>query len=128
VSVSPTSVLMGVNSTQQFTATVKNDGANKGVSWAPSQNNAPCSPACGTVAPTSFAALALSRCPECRHSDHRYRGPAAGSNSGKNETQHRVHVCAAVTTTACFPWLPTSKSKGQVPAHKPSRNHVTPPQ
>ena len=55
VSVSPTSVLMGVNSTQQFTATVKNDGANKGVTWAPSQNNAPCAPACGTVAPTSTA-------------------------------------------------------------------------
>src|SRR5215469_15930613 len=55
VSVSPASALMGVNTTQQFTATLRNDGSNKGVTWAPTQNNVPCSPACGTVAPTSTA-------------------------------------------------------------------------
>jgi dienelactone hydrolase len=55
VSVSPASVLMGVNSTQQFTATLKNDPANKGVTWAPSQNGAACSPTCGAVAPSATA-------------------------------------------------------------------------
>jgi dienelactone hydrolase len=55
VSVSPASVLMGVNATQQFTATVKNDGANRGVTWAPVQNGVPCSPTCGSTAPTSTA-------------------------------------------------------------------------
>src|SRR5215467_11610773 len=55
VSVSPASVLMGINATQQFIATVRNDGANTGVSWAPTLNNAPCSPSCGTVAPTNTA-------------------------------------------------------------------------
>jgi len=55
VSVSPASLLMGVNATQQFTATVKNDGANKGVTWAPVQNGVPCSPTCGSTAPTATA-------------------------------------------------------------------------
>ena len=55
VSISPTSVLMGVNVTQEFTATVQNDPTNKGATWSLSQNGVPCAPTCGTVAPPSTA-------------------------------------------------------------------------
>jgi dienelactone hydrolase len=53
VSVQPGSVLMGVNSTQQFTATIRNDRGNKGVSWSLTESGSSCSPSCGTVAPPS---------------------------------------------------------------------------
>jgi hypothetical protein len=36
-SVSPTSVLLGVNASQQFTATVQNDPTNRGVIWTLNQ-------------------------------------------------------------------------------------------
>ena len=55
VSISPTSVLMGVNVTQEFTATVQNDPANKGVTWSLLQNGVSCAPTCGTVTPPSTA-------------------------------------------------------------------------
>jgi predicted dienelactone hydrolase len=55
VSVGPRSALMGVNATQQFTATVQNDAYNKGVTWALAEAGSPCSPGCGTVAPTNTA-------------------------------------------------------------------------
>jgi dienelactone hydrolase len=53
VSVGPRSVLMGVNATQQFIATVQNDPADKGVTWTLTDTGAPCSPGCGTIAPAS---------------------------------------------------------------------------
>src|SRR5215469_3377508 len=53
VGVVPMSALLPLNISQQFTATVNNDIATKGVTWALTQNAAPCSPACGTVNPVS---------------------------------------------------------------------------
>ncbi len=55
VGVVPVSALAPLNSSQKFTATVGYDIANKGVTWALTQNGVPCSPACGTVSPTSTA-------------------------------------------------------------------------
>ena len=55
VSVSPISSSVAVNGTQQFTATVTNDGTNSGVTWTLTQNGVACSPACGTL--TSSATL-----------------------------------------------------------------------
>ena len=55
VSVTPTSALMPVNATQQFTAMDSNDPTNAGVTWALSQDPAACSAACGTVSPSSTA-------------------------------------------------------------------------
>jgi dienelactone hydrolase len=55
VAVIPTSALLPLNISQAFTATVANDGANKGVTWAPSQNGAACAPACGSLSPVSTA-------------------------------------------------------------------------
>jgi hypothetical protein len=55
VSVSPSSGSVALNSTQQFTATVTNDGTNSGVTWSLTQNAAACSPSCGTISPTSTA-------------------------------------------------------------------------
>src|SRR5260370_2003153 len=49
VSVSPTPINIQFNAIQFFTAAVQNDGANAGVTWALTQSNAPCSPACGTL-------------------------------------------------------------------------------
>lgn len=60
VSVSPTSASVGVNATQQFTATVTNDGTNSGVTWTLMQTGAACSPGCGTVAPASTASGAAA--------------------------------------------------------------------
>ena len=51
VSVSPTSATGPAGTTQQFTATVANDSANKGVTWSVSCPTAPC----GSVSPTSTA-------------------------------------------------------------------------
>jgi len=53
VSVAPTSALIPVNATQQFTGNVNYDPAGKGVAWAPVQTGASCAPACGTFSPTS---------------------------------------------------------------------------
>jgi hypothetical protein len=54
VKLSQTTANVAVGSTQVFSATVANDSANKGVSWALS--GAGCSgPACGTVSPTTSA-------------------------------------------------------------------------
>lgn len=53
ISVSPSSVLLGVNLTQEFTATVQNDPANKGVTWSLNQNGSACSASCGTLSATS---------------------------------------------------------------------------
>jgi predicted dienelactone hydrolase len=51
----PVAALAPLNSSQKFTATVGYDIANKGVTWALTQNGAQCSPACGTVSPGSTA-------------------------------------------------------------------------
>lgn len=53
VSVSPTSQSVVVNGTQLFTATVSNDISSAGVTWTLSQGVTACSPACGTVSPTT---------------------------------------------------------------------------
>src|SRR6266850_23093 len=58
--VSPSSALMPVNTTQQFTATVNFDPTGKGATWAPMQGGASCGPACGTFAPTSTASGATT--------------------------------------------------------------------
>jgi hypothetical protein len=55
LSVSPTSASVAVNATQQFTATVTNDGTSSGVSWTLTQNGAACAPGCGTITPASTA-------------------------------------------------------------------------
>jgi hypothetical protein len=60
VSVSPTSASVAVNATQQFTATVTDDGTNSGVTWTLTQSGAACSPGCGTIAPTSTASGAAA--------------------------------------------------------------------
>jgi hypothetical protein len=49
VSVSPTSTSVVINNTRQFVATVQNDPAAKGVTWALAQGGASCSPGCGTL-------------------------------------------------------------------------------
>ena len=56
VSVSPASANVQAGGTQQFTATVANDSANKGVSWSVSCSAAPC----GSVSPTSTASGAVT--------------------------------------------------------------------
>jgi hypothetical protein len=55
VSVSPTPASVVVNNTQQFTATVSNDGTSSGVTWTLTLNGAACSPACGTIDSTKTA-------------------------------------------------------------------------
>jgi dienelactone hydrolase len=53
VSVSPTSVLLGVNASQQFTATVQNDPTNGNVIWTLNQGGTVCSAGCGTLSAAS---------------------------------------------------------------------------
>jgi predicted dienelactone hydrolase len=53
VSVAPTSALIPVNATQQFTGNVNYDPAGKGVTWAPVQAGVKCAPVCGTFSPTT---------------------------------------------------------------------------
>ena len=55
VSVDPSSALLPVSITQQFTATVKYDSTNKGVTWTLTQGGTGCSPGCGSVTPSSTA-------------------------------------------------------------------------
>jgi dienelactone hydrolase len=52
VSVAPPNATVQPGGTGQFTATVTNDAANKGVTWTLVQDGSACSPSCGTVAPT----------------------------------------------------------------------------
>jgi hypothetical protein len=49
VSISPSAASVPTSSTRSFTATVTNDSANLGVTWALTQSAASCSPACGTL-------------------------------------------------------------------------------
>jgi pimeloyl-ACP methyl ester carboxylesterase len=51
--ISPISALLPISTTQQFTATVNYDASNQGVNWTLTQNGAACSPACGTIGPTT---------------------------------------------------------------------------
>jgi dienelactone hydrolase len=67
VSAAPGGALLPVNIAQQFTATVSNDPANAGVTWALSQAGTACSPSCGSVAPSNTAS----------GSPTTYTGPAA---------------------------------------------------
>jgi len=60
VSVAPTSVYAVINKASQFVATTQNDTANKGVTWALTQNGTACSPACGAVSPASTASGAYT--------------------------------------------------------------------
>ena len=53
VSVSPPSASVAVNKTQQFTATVTNDGTNSGVTWSLTVNGVSCSVDCGTLSSNS---------------------------------------------------------------------------
>jgi dienelactone hydrolase len=55
LSVAPVSALLPLNVSQTFAATVSYDDTGKGVTWALSQNGAPCSPACGTDMPLAAA-------------------------------------------------------------------------
>jgi beta-glucosidase len=55
VSMSPANTTVAPGATQQFSAAVTNDGANRGVTWSLSQYGAACSPACGTISPTNTA-------------------------------------------------------------------------
>jgi dienelactone hydrolase len=54
-SVTPVSALLPLNISQEFTATVGNDAANKGVAWTLLQNETPCSTGCGDVSPSTTA-------------------------------------------------------------------------
>ena len=49
VTISPASVSLNVSATQQFTASVANDPANQGVTWALSQSGSGCAPSCGAL-------------------------------------------------------------------------------
>ncbi len=55
VFVTPNSASLQAGGAQQFTATVSNDSTNSGVAWTLTQDGNPCSPACGTISPTSSA-------------------------------------------------------------------------
>src|SRR6267378_3135481 len=49
VTIFPTSASLNVSATQQFTASVANDPASQGVTWALSQSGSSCAPACGAL-------------------------------------------------------------------------------
>jgi len=55
VSVPPVSASVALNGAQQFTASVSNDGTNKGVTWTLAQNGVACAPGCGTISPATTA-------------------------------------------------------------------------
>lgn len=55
MSATPAGALLPVGLTQQFTATVSNDPTNQGATWTLTQGGTACSPACGTISPTSSA-------------------------------------------------------------------------
>ena len=59
-SVSPVSLLLPKDQTQDFIATVADDPANKGVTWTVGQDNAVCSSGCGSVSPNSTASGATA--------------------------------------------------------------------
>lgn len=67
VLVSPDWASVALNGTQQFTATVNNDGTNSGVNWSLMQAGVACAPACGTItartsngAPATYSAPAAA--------------------------------------------------------------------
>ena len=96
VAVIPTSVLMGINTTQDFSATVQNDPADKGVTWSLTQSGTACSPACGTIAPTSTASGVATT----------YTAPAAALSSTVSLTatslsDPTISNCATATLTGC---------------------------
>jgi predicted dienelactone hydrolase len=90
--VAPISGVLPLKASQQFTATVSYDVANKGVNWTLTQNGAPCSPACGTVTPASTASASPAT----------YSAPAA------------LPAGRTVTLTAASATEPTSTAAARV--------------
>jgi dienelactone hydrolase len=96
ISVTPVSALLPLNITQEFTATVGNDAANKGVSWTLVQDGTPCTTGCGDVSPATTAS----------GSPTTYTAPASvPANSTVTLTATSVadtskSVTATITTTA----------------------------
>ena len=68
----PTSGIIPISSAQAFTADVSNDPTSQGLNWTLTQNGANCSPACGTMNPSSAASGATST----------FTGPATMPSSG----------------------------------------------
>ena len=58
----PTAATAALNATP-FTVTVSNDSSNQGATWALTQNGTACSPACGTITPTSTGACSPACAP-----------------------------------------------------------------
>jgi len=125
VAVTPTSVLMGINTTQDFTATVQNDPADKGVTWSLTQSGAACSPACGTIAPASTASgVAVT-----------YTAPAAALSSTLNLTatsvsdptiSNCVTRCVTITVTnGTVKLIPANVNFGRVPAGTTAHEAIT---
>jgi len=99
VSVSPTSANVSVNITQQFTATVNNDASNKGVSWTLTQGGAACSPACGTISPSSTA----SGSPTSYAAPGSAPSPATVTLTATSVADLTKSVSASITITASNP-------------------------
>ncbi|MDE3137212.1 MAG: hypothetical protein KGL59_11605, partial [Acidobacteriota bacterium] len=60
VTITPGSASVPENGTQQFTATVKNDPANQGVTWTLTSGGTACAPSCGTISVTTTASGAAT--------------------------------------------------------------------
>lgn len=122
VSVTPTSALMPVNATQQFTATDSNDPANAGVTWLLVQDPAACSPGCGTVSPASTASGSATT----------YTAPAsvptnptAALNAVSVEDTTKSASATITITAGTVKLVPASMSFGVVVVGRTSRVIVT---
>lgn len=119
VSVAPISALLPGGTTQPFTATVSNDPANAGVTWALTQNGAACSTTCGTMSSTTANPVT-------------YSAPATVS-AGATVTLAATSVtdttksaaAAIMLTIGTVKIVPDSLDFGSVPKHHTSSPQAT---
>ena len=118
VSVQPTSVLMGANSTQQFTATITNDRGNQGVSWMLTELGTACSPGCGSVVPvntTSGEATTYTAGSTAQANKVELTATSVADNSSSNCPSSSSADCVAITVTnGSVKLIPASIDFGRV--------------
>jgi len=119
VAVTPTSALIPINATQQFTGNVNYDPAGKGVAWTPVQNGASCAPTCGTFSPPDTD----SGMPTTYTAPAAVPASASVAITGTSITDKTKSGVASVTlTNGTVKLVPASLDYGQVKYQNP-RTH-----
>jgi hypothetical protein len=122
VSRTPASALLPQGTTLQFAATVANDPKNQGVAWTLTQGGTACSPACGSVSPSTTG----SGTPTSYTAPTKMPATSAVTLTATSVTDGTKTATAAITlSTGTVQIVPDSLDFGLVVLSKSSSQSVT---